>query len=586
MENKNNSYASQLLHLWSHINYPRRIHLILLMILMIITSFAEVFSIGAVIPFLTIITNPENFFDNKFSIPLINFFNISNAEQLLMPLTILFILSIIIAGTLRILLLWAQTRLSHVIGADCSFKIYNNTLLQKYSVHISRNSSEIISAIVEKSNMVVRQVILPMLSIISSIWIFLFIFFTLVYLSPVITLLTFISFGAIYLSIIFLIRKKVKNNSIIINNFATERFKSLQEGLGGIRHVIIDGVQNYFYKIYCKSDMPLRMAQASNAFIGASPRFGIEALGMVFIAIIALILSKNEGDISNSLPILGAFALGAQRILPLLQSMYSNWSALKGAEATFYETLNLLNQRVAKHYEVTKKNNIKFDNQILIKDITFRYSSNTPIILSDINLKIKKGSRLGVIGTTGGGKSTLIDLVAGLLEPNKGDLIVDKVKINYKNRSSWMSNVAYVPQSVFLSDATIAENIAFGIPKDKINMSLVKKCAELAQIAQTINKWKSKYNKNIGERGIKLSGGQIQRIGIARALYKRANVIIFDEATSSLDSQTENKIMNTIYKIDKNITIIIVAHRLSSLNNCDQIIEISNGKIKKLKILR
>ena len=212
---------------------------------------------------------------------------------------------------------------------------------------------------------------------------------------------------------------------------------------------------------------------------------------------------------------------------------------------------------------------------------TFRYSSNTPIILSDINLKIKKGSRLGVIGTTGGGKSTLIDLVAGLLEPNKGDLIVDKVKINYKNRSSWMSNVAYVPQSVFLSDATIAENIAFGIPKEEIDLKKIDKCINLASLHTTIENFPEKINTYVGERGIKLSGGQVQRIGIARALYDDPEILILDEATNSLDSNTENEIIDSINNLKGKKTIIMITHNTSNLMYFDRVYKLEDGNIIK-----
>lgn len=582
MKPKQVNLYSQLKVLWVHISPARRTQLYLLTILMIITSFAEVVSIGAIIPFLTIVINPEVFFENNFAYPIINFLGISNPKGLILPLTIAFILATLVAGLLRIFLLWTQTRLSHAIGADISLKIYNKTLHQKYGIHLSRSSSEIIAAIIEKSNMVVRSVLLPLLLLISSFLLFIVIFSALSVLNPIVTASTFLIFGTIYILVMVFIRGRLLRNGKTINYFSSRRVKALQEGLGGIRHVILDGVQKSFFTFYRSADIPLRRAQASNAFIASSPRFGIEALGMILIAIVTYILSVKLGDIKHTLPLIGAFALGAQRMLPLLQTAYASWSSMRGAQAALKDSLFLLNQKMPSKTVTSYVKPLKFNKNITLKNLSFSYSKNTPYIFKNFNLSINKGSRVGIIGTTGGGKSTLIDILTGLLEPTKGNLIIDNIKINDKNRTSWMANIAYVPQSIFLSDATIAENIAFGIPKNEINLNRVKKSAELAQISDSIKKWKKKYNMLVGERGTKLSGGQRQRIGIARALYKQANVIIFDEATSSLDNKTENSVMNTIYNIDREITIFIVAHRLSSLKSCDVVIEIQNGKFKKV----
>lgn len=575
------SSRSQFINLWTHITSHRRKQIILLVLLMIITSIAEVVSIGAVIPFLSVIVNPQQFFDSEIANPIINFFKISEPIKLILPLTIMFAVAALISGALRILLLWALTRIGHAIGADLSYKIYRSTLYQTYATHISRNSSEMIAAITEKTNDVVRKIILPLLALISSFFLLVAILLTLISFNPIISLSSFLCFGLIYILIIVGTKHRILKNGQIINDLITKRIKALQEGLGGIRDVILSGTQLTFSKVYRRADLPLRHAQASNAFISGSPRFGIEALGLVILAVITYILSSNGNDITNAIPVLGAFALGAQRILPLLQQCYSSWSTVKGAEAIHKDILKLLDQPLPSYAYEQQPSPLPFNKEIILENLSFRYSSATPWVLRHLDLQIKKGERVGLIGATGSGKSTIVDVFMGLLESSEGHLKIDNIKIENKKYLSWRANIAHVPQTIFLADASIAENIAFGVPPDLIDYDRVKKAAEMAQISEVISKWEGKYLMTIGERGVRLSGGQRQRIGIARALYKQANVIVFDEATSSLDNKTERAVMETIYNIGREITILIIAHRLSSLSGCDIVVELEYGKVKK-----
>jgi ATP-binding cassette subfamily B protein len=283
-------------------------------------------------------------------------------------------------------------------------------------------------------------------------------------------------------------------------------------------------------------------------------------------------------------PILGMFALAAQKILPAIQQVYSSYSNIKGSRASFEDVLELLDRPF---YHNTNKISsvgcIKFEKIIELKDLSFSYDSGPLWVLKDVNLKIKKGECVGFMGVTGGGKSTLIDIVMGLLNPTKGDLIVDGCVISNKNKNLWQAHITHVPQNIYLSNSTIEENIAFGIPKDKIDHQQVKIAAEQAQISDLISQWKDGYQTIIKERGANLSGGQRQRVGIARALYRKSDVLIFDEATSALDVQIEERIMDVINNLDKDLTILIIAHRLSTLKNCDKILEINKKGGIKLK---
>ena len=567
--------------LWQHISLRRRVQFALLLILMILASFAEILSIGAVLPFLAILTAPERAFLHPSAQPIIRALELTEASQLLLPLTIAFGLAALMAGAMRLLLLWASTRLSYAAGADLSTNIYRRTLYQPYAVHVARNSSEIISGISSKTGNAIYTMHM-VLNLMSSGVMLIAILFTLLSVDPLIALAAFGGFGLIYAVIIKLTRKQLLINSQIIARESTSVVMSLQEGLGGIRDVLIDGSQAIYCRIYRDSDIPLRQAQGSNSFINSSPRFGMEALGMLLIAFLAYTLAQQEDGIAKVIPILGALALGAQRLLPVLQQAYSSWSSIQGGRQSLQDALELLDQPLPHYAEQTDVKVIPFNEQIWLKKLSFRYSDNSAWVLKDIELKITKGGRYGFIGATGCGKSTLLDIVMGLLQPTEGVLEIDGGAITESNFRSWQAHIAHVPQTIFLSDSSIAENIAFGIPKNQIDLVRVKQVARQAQISEIIESWPKQYDTFVGERGIRLSGGQRQRIGIARALYKQADVIILDEATSALDSNTELAVMEAIEGLDREITLLIIAHRLTTLKNCTQVVEMGDGGIRRV----
>ncbi len=573
---------SQLLsRLWHHISQRRRGQFFLLFVLMTVASFAEILSIGAVLPFLGVLTAPQRIFDHAAAQPLIQIMGVSAADQLLLPLTIIFGIAALFAGVMRLLLLWASTHLSFATGADLSINIYRRTLYQPYTVHVARNSSEIINGISNKANGVTNTIMM-VLNLVSSSVMLIAILIALLSVDPFIAMAAFGGFGLIYVAIIRFSRRKVLSNSQRIASESTKVIKSLQEGLGGIRDVLIDGSQAVYCQIYRDADLPLRRAQGSSTFISTSPRYAMEALGMILIAALAYMLAKRADGIAGAIPVLGALALGAQRLLPVLQNAYASWSVIQSGRASLQDTLELLDQPLPDYANQPTGNALVFRRQISLNQIAFRYSPQTPWVLQGLDIVIAKGSRVGFIGATGSGKSTLLDIVMGLLHPNSGTLEIDGQAITAGNYRAWQSHIAHVPQAIFLSDSTIEENIAFGIPKAQIDPERVKQAARQAQIAETIETWPKKYNTLVGERGVRLSGGQRQRIGIARALYKQADVIIFDEATSALDGETEQAVMDAIEGLSKDLTILMIAHRLSTLKNCSQIVELEGGGVKRI----
>lgn len=574
------SISSSLINLWEHISPRRKKQFFLLTVLIVAASLTEIISIGAVLPFLATLTEPDKVFQLPLAQPLIQALNITSSNQLLLPLTVAFGFAAVLAGVMRLLLLWTSTRLSFATGADLSYDIYLRTLHQDYEVHIARNSSIIIDGILNKPSIVIYEIVMPILNFISSLIMLVVILIGLVLVDATTAAISFSGFGIIYIVVVLISRNRLQINSESIARESSSVIKSLQEGLGGIRDVLIDGSQKTYLRIFQGSDAQLRRAQGDNAFITAGPRFAIEALGMLLIAVLAYYLSQQMDGFSKAIPILGAFALGAQRLFPNLQQVYASWAKIKGGQASLKDALYLLNQPMPQQVDEFVKP-MAFHNAIHLDHLSFRYQADAPWVLLNINLTIPKGSRIGFIGTTGCGKSTLLDIVMGLLKPIEGALKVDDTTIDVMNRRAWQANIAHVPQTIFLADSTIAENIAFGVPKDQIDLERVRQAAAQAQVAQIIEAWPEQYNSFVGERGVRLSGGQRQRIGIARALYKKADVIIFDEATSALDNETEESVIQAIENLRSDITILIIAHRLTTLRNCTQIIELGNQGVQR-----
>jgi len=574
------SLAGLLIRLWHHLSRRRRRQFWLLFSLMLVSAVAEVVSLGAVLPFLGILIDPERLFSQSLVANVALGFGITSAHQLVLPLTVGFAMAALIAGAIRIFLLWVSTKLAFATGAELSMEVYRRTLYQPYWVHVTLNSSEVISGITSKVHGVVFGVLLPMQALFSSTVLLVAIMLALIAIDPMVASVAAVGFGASYGSITWFSRHRLHSNSQRIAHEQTQVIKALQEGLGGIRDVLLDGTQSVYCDIYRRADHSLRRAQGNNSFIGQSPRYVMEALGMVLIAALAYALSRQPGGIASALPVLGALALGAQRLLPALQQIYYGWASIAGSYASLADTIALLVQPLPAELLQAAPSPLLFHDTIRFEAVSFRYSNDAPWVLDEINLTISKGSRVGFVGSTGSGKSTLLDLLMGLLIPTMGELLVDGQSLGGNRLRAWQKTIAHVPQSIYLADATLAENIAFGVPPEAIDMVRVRQAARQAQIADFIEGSRQGYQAHVGERGIRLSGGQRQRIGIARALYKQARVLVFDEATSALDNATEQSVMDAIEGLSRDLTILIIAHRLTTVRRCDTIVEMKSTGLK------
>ena len=560
--------------LWGYLSRQHKKQFLLIFILMIISSLAEIISVGAIFPFLGVLTAPEHIYSHSLMQPVIKILGITSSEQLFLPLVISFVISVVVAGVLRVFLLYVINRFEQLIGTEFSAHIYRRTLYQDYATHIGHNSSEIISSIISKVNIVIKGVIIPVLELLSSSLSLFGIMFILVFIDYKIALVSFGIFGAIYWILYSFLHKKIIINSQYISSGSTNTIKALQEGLGGIRDILIDSNQEFYCKLFIQADTPYRRAISDNNFISYAPRFVIETLGLVLISGLAYYLSQQKDGISVAIPMLGLLAMAAQRLMPAIQKIYSSVTSIKGSYYSVKDILYLLDQTISSYIDQQQLSIVPFKKDIKLDNVWFRYNKKTPWILKEVNLTFNKGSRIGFVGETGRGKSTLLDLVMGLLSPTKGHLKIDSKIVSMNNIRLWQSHIAHVPQNIYLSDGTIEENIAFGIPADKIDAESVKKVAELANISKFIDSCAQGYKTFVGERGVRLSGGQRQRIGIARALYKSADVLIFDEATNALDVETESAIMESIEKLGKNLTIFIITHRVATLKACDLIVEL------------
>ena len=578
MKNKSDiSKITLIKSIWKHLTSRRKKQLILLFGLILLCGIAEIYSIASLIPFLNAFSNAESTYSIAIIEPLYKIFSPLNAFNPILFSTVIFLFCISIAAIFRLVNLYVANFISAAIGSEFSSKAYNLTLNQPYSRHIEINSSEIISSIVTQTDVtvsVIKTIILFITSIIISIG--------LIYSLFIINWFLSISISVIVISLYFILgayfktrlQKISQSRAILIN----QQTKSLQEGLGSIKDIILDNSQEFYSKLFNKSDQPIRFLAAKSEFVAGSPRYLFEVISLFIIILIACIYKVFIDSNTNIIPLLGTMALGIQRLLPSFQQAYNSWVIITTSTNSVFNLLKLLDQNP--YLEKNYSKDFLFKNKIRLKNISFSYKQNSRKIIKNFNLEIFKGDRIGIIGPSGGGKSTLADLLMGLLKPTQGIIEIDGIDLHKNNKyfkKAWYKNISHVPQDIFLIDSSIAENIAFGVPFEKIDKEKLMLVIHLSRLSNFIKNIDDAFLTNVGERGLKLSGGQRQRIGIARALYKGGNILILDEATSALDQETEASIMQTIDNLNSSITTIVITHRLSTLKICNRKVDL--GKL-------
>jgi len=571
------SLRRDLVRLWEHLAPKRRFQLVALLGSMLASGLAEAVSVAAMVPFLTVLTAPDRLWQIGWVRQGAMVLGIADPAAAIVPMTIAFAGLAVAAAVVRITNLWLCGRVLAGLGSDLSCAAYRRALLQPYAMHVSRNSSSVIHAVTAEVSRLVNVALQSILQMAVSLVVIVCIVATLLALSPWVAVVTVGLLAAAYLGLAQATRASLVSMGQQRTAAGREVVKTVQEGLGGIRDVILGQSYSAYLKHYQQHDWPLRQATVRESLVTEFPVHAVTAAAVVAMAVLASFSVAGSGGISGALPMLGLLAMGAQRLLPAVQMVYACVGRIRGSAADIEGVLTMLEAPIDESLLI-RHPPAPFAESLGLDGVSFRYGTDGPWVLSNVSLTIAKGSRVAIVGPSGSGKSTLADILMGLLPPTTGRLLIDGRVVS---SGAWQANIAHVPQAIFLADATIAENIALGIPPDEVNQHRLHAAAAQAQIGDFIESLPQGYATAVGERGIRLSGGQRQRIGIARALYQQTPVLIFDEATSALDDATEKAVMETLDGLSRDLTIIMIAHRISTTAYCDRVIAVAAGEVRE-----
>ena len=541
--------------------------------LMLVGAAAEMVTIGAALPFLALVADPHSAL-----IPprLLSFLGaVGNSP--VVGAAFLLIAAALGSAAVRLALTWGSQRFVMATGHDMAAAVFGRMLRQPYAEQVRRNSSSTLAAI-EKVQGVVFGLLQPAMQGLIGAFIALCVFALLLRIDARAAGLAAFAVGLAYVAVSLLVRPRLRRNSEALAGTMVERTRTVQEGLGGIRDIILDRSEPLFEARFRDLDSRYRRAQAATQFVAGAPRYVVEAAGLVAIALVTLAMSLEPGGVVKAIPVLGALALGAQRLLPLLQQAYYGWSLASGNYRAFRDVIEMMEAPVPEPQPEAPPLAALCD--LAFEGVAFRYPEGR-FALEEVSFRIRAGEHVGIAGATGGGKSTLLDLLMGLLEPDQGSILVDGRPLDAATRPAWQAGLAHVPQAIYLADDTIAANIAF--PRDAQGMDPERLAAAVraAQLDSFLAGLPEGLQTYVGERGVRLSGGQRQRIGLARALYRRPRLLILDEATSALDEATERAVLAALQTLRADMTLVTVAHRATTLAACDRLIRVEGGRVSE-----
>lgn len=560
--------------LWQILTPLDKRKLLLVLALVMIMALIEAAGVVSIMPFLAVLSNPKTIESNTILKTLYELSSNNTPQQFIMYLGILSLVIVVISTCVKILAQYASNRFSNLQRHYFATRLLKIYLQQNYEFFIQRNSSTLIKNILSEVDQLIATLIIPALNLMSySVVLFAMIGILLVY-DPVMAISTAGVLTGFYLSIFWLVRKKLDKISKDFTEANSKRYQSCQEALGGIKDVIINDAKQGYIESFEQSSRIFARHIATRDTLGQIPLYIIETVGYGCLIILAIILAMSGKDVSHILPVLGLYGFAAYRMLPAAQMMYRAITQIRFSQ----QVLAILQPEFSLEHreDALPLPTIKFQKEIQIKSLSFAYPNRLDQpVLQGFNLTISKNSSIGIVGKSGSGKSTLMDIMLGLLNPQSGTISVDGVELTHDHLYSWRSLVGYVPQHIYLADKSVAENIAFGVSNDKVDMQAVKFAAQQAQIDHFITQQLSHgYNTLVGERGVMLSGGQRQRIGIARALYRNPQILFMDEATSALDTETETAVNEAIQSLSGQKTVVIIAHRESAVAKCDRILKL------------
>ena len=568
--------------LWDLILLRERKKGIFLMISMIFFGVIETFGIVSIFPLVSVISNPTIIETNKYLNFFYNYFNFQSTNKFLILLTSVVFLVIVTRALFNGFLNHFILRFTQFINQSLSYRLLSSYLQRPYVYFLTRNSAEMGKSILSEVEEVSMGSLVPALELISRVILSTFILFALFLVDPFIASISIFTFSLSYGIIYFVIRQYLLRKAIERVEANKNRFLISKEALVGIKEIKVRDATHIYLKNFNKASKTFHQIRVKTSLAKLIPNLFIQisASGGILIFIMIL-LTKNEGNYTEIIPLVSLYAYAGLRVMPVVQGIFKNLTSIRSSKPA----LKIIHTEIIKNKPYKKDKNSKIikslKKEICIENITFSYPESKSPVIKDLSLNIKAKSCVAFVGSTGSGKSTTIDLILGLLEPQNGSIRIDDITLKKSNIKSWQSLIGYVPQSIFITDDTIAKNIALGSEESAIDYEKVRYAAKLANIDQFItNELPQRYFTKVGEAGVKLSGGQRQRLGIARALYKDPEILIFDEATSSLDNLTENQVMNSISKLKNSITIILIAHRLSTIKECDLIYHLNEGKLR------
>lgn len=553
----------------------RRRELAQLCLLMPIAAAAEMLMIAAVVPVLSLLAGTST--EITMLPTLLGWIERISPQSPLAAAAVLFVAASIAAAALRLILSWSTLNFSARLGHDLNMAMQHRLLHQPYLFHVASNSSKPIAAL-EKVDQLAYDLAQRGLQAISAGVISLAVIGILLSVDPLSAAAAIALVAALYVLISLLFRNRLKHSSEILARSYERRIQHVQESIGGIRDIIIDRSQPAHLTAFASIDRPFQHARAEAIFLSGAPRHLAEGIGFCLIALLGLVLATRPGGLVAALPVLGALTLGAQRLLPLSSQIYNGWIGVTSSAPILREVASIL--RLPLDQSDSGPSKISFNNDIVFQHVGFRYPERMETSVSDINLTIPCGTSTAIIGKTGAGKSTLADLLMGLIEPTEGCILVDGRPLETANLAAWRRSVAHVPQSIFLADTTVARNIALMVPGEKPDMNRVRAAAVSAELDAFISTLPDGYDTLVGERGARLSGGQRQRLALARAIYRGAPLLVLDEATGSLDEETEAAVLSSLDQLnDKGCTIVIIAHRKSTIARCENVLMLDDGKL-------
>lgn len=563
--------------IFSHLDSVRKKELSLVIILSIFSSLAESISIAMLIPFISFFINPESYLINDYFKIFFNFFNLNNKKEILGTFSFIFILIVLISGFIKLKYLKISNKTTDIITSDFRVKIFNFLINQDFNYYFKHGSNEILSNLSQKTG-AFTTVVFASINILNSILISLAIIVILIFNEPIYTPIIIICIG-LFFFVIFKIKANLvleKGQRVNLNqNFIIDIFENT---VGYLPEIIIYNLKKFYSSVLNKISAETAKSTSDIRTISMSPRIYLEVFVIVFVVIFIYFSGIASRPTEVNIAYLAILAFGTQKILPLINNIYNLSISFKGSTPTVLTFLNILESGNKELIDDKDHETLKFNKSLSIEKISFNYNKDLKKVLNNFSTLINKGDKIALKGETGSGKSTLINIISGLLDSTEGKILVDGVQITKKNKKNWQKNISIVPQTTFLNNTSIYENIAIAQNLNKIDIIKVKKCAKLAHIDDFIESLPNKYKETVGERGVRLSGGQRQRIGIARALYRNSNLIIMDEPTNALDHATENLVMKSIMGLTNDITIIMISHSNNTLQFFDKIIDLNKLK--------